>query len=187
MKKNYFNLPIELFKQMLTKHVKLNMSQENFDLSILEIDSLEISDAPERRPIRIVFIVVNLESDDAVRITVNKLNGVEYQHYRTLQDITTNSAGTVRKEKFYKPGVINSTNGDDNSSNFQFKVEHLDRNNNNVLKGSYQVEDNISDNVFFVQYGVAESSREAVKFCYITLNDKSLSLAPTINMVPPTK
>ena len=34
MKKNYFNLPIELFKQLLTKNLKLNLDEDdaaNFD------------------------------------------------------------------------------------------------------------------------------------------------------------
>lgn len=187
MKKNYFNLPIELFKQMLTRHVKLNMAEDDAFL----IEEFEFGPDPkERRKIRIIFTVLNLTNTDTVKVQVYKNNsGTSTRNYVFVTTLTiqTNSNGEVKFDFIYDTGVNNSEDGTDYSSDYKFVVEHYNKNDQSTILGSDEVIDNISDYVIFIQYGALASSRRAVKNCQIGLNDKALLQAPTINMFPPTK
>lgn len=187
MKKNYFNLPIELFKQMLTRNLKLNLDED--DAANFDFFEYAPNPAAESRKLRFIFAIQNLQNDDVVKVIIEKFNTVNrsFENFDTV-DFRTNSNGVVKFEKSIDTNIFNSTDEADFSSKYKFTVKHYAKGNEQGDPlGYYTVEDNITYNVLFVQYGLLVSSRRAVKFCYITLNDKSLSLAPTINMVPPTK
>ncbi|MFN8296904.1 MAG: hypothetical protein U0T69_11955 [Chitinophagales bacterium] len=162
MKKNYFNLPIELFKQILTKNLKLNMSEE--DTSNLDTENIEVVNLDRGRieKIHFYFSVHNLLN-----------NSLKIEIYRNGTKI--NPSITLTPEN---PSIILTTGVTNDGANFEFRF--LDSNNVAIHP---PITDSIDDNVEIIDLGVKV---RAHKFCWIKINNNLLQ-APTINMFPPTK